>query len=391
MKGYIFATEEQKALMEKAHKIMEEALPFSRLQEIEAMNDGIGEYPWDVHQKLADAGLYAMNLPKAYGGQGAGFVTRAMVFEAISYTDPGFAFSFRGLGDKFDTVENSHIPEEEKKKWAQKFLEGKAGGAFALTEPEAGSDATAIKTEAVKDGDEWVINGEKCLINNAGTADYFAVFAWTDKTVGAGHGVTCFMVEKDRDGVVIPKADKKTGLKLENVGSIIFNNVRVPEDHIVGELGRGFSTAMDKLDAARPFNIAFTVGAAQRAIDYCVEYANKRVAFGKPIIKHEGVGFALAEMQMKLDTARALLYQAMEAADRGMRIGYLASGTKWYGIELCVQVAVDAIDILGGRGILSDYPLEKIMRDLRGFPAMGGTPLIQKRIVAKSMIKRDKK
>lgn len=390
MVRYLFATEEQKKMYEEVSAIMEEALPFERLKEIEASNGGVGEYPWDVHKKLADAGYYAMNLPKEYGGKGIGWVTRALVFEAISYTDAGFAFSFRGLGDKFDTVQNSHLPEEEKQAWAAKFRTGEAGGAFALTEPNAGSDAKAIEATAVKDGNEWVINGTKCMINNAGTADYFGVFAWTDKSVGAGHGITCFLVEKDRPGVVIPPADNKLGMKLENCGSIEFHDVRVPEDHIVGELGRGFATAMDKLEAVRPFNIAFALGAAQRSVDECVKYANDRMAFGKTIINHEGVGFQLAEMQLKLDAARCMLYETMEAADRGIKLGYLASGAKWYGIELCVQVANDALDIMGGRGIMHDYPLEKIMRDLRGLPAMGGTPLIQKRTIARTMIKRDK-
>ena len=390
MVRYLFATEEQKKMYEEVSTIMEEALPFERLKEIEASNGGVGEYPWDVHKKLADAGYYAMNLPKEYGGKGIGWVTRALVFEAISYTDAGFAFSFRGLGDKFDTVQNSHLPEEEKQAWAAKFRTGEAGGAFALTEPNAGSDAKAIEATAVKDGNEWVINGTKCMINNAGTADYFGVFAWTDKSVGAGHGITCFLVEKDRPGVVIPPADNKLGMKLENCGSIEFHDVRVPEDHIVGELGRGFATAMDKLEAVRPFNIAFALGAAQRSVDECVKYANDRMAFGKTNINHEGVGFQLAEMQLKLDAARCMLYETMEAADRGIKLGYLASGAKWYGIELCVQVANDALDIMGGRGIMHDYPLEKIMRDLRGLPAMGGTPLIQKRTIARTMIKRDK-
>jgi len=387
---YLFITEEQKKLCEEVHQIMEEVLPFERQRELEKANNGIGGYPMDVHKKLAAAGFYAMNLPKEYGGKGMGFVTRALIFETISYTDPGFAFGFRGLGDKFDTIQNSHIPETEKQAWAKKFLTGDAGGAFALTEKDAGSDAKAIKAEAYKDGSEWVINGEKCLINNAGTADYFAVFAWTDKAVGAGHGVTCFMVEKDRPGVKVTKPDDKMGCKLMNCGGIVFENVRVPEDHIVGEIGRGFSTAMEKLDAARPFNISFTLGAAQKAVDICKEYANERMAFGKKIIDHEGVAFQLAEMQMKLDAARALLYQAMAAGDAGIPLGYLASGSKWYGIELCVDVACEALDILGGNGIKCDYQLEKIMRDLRVYPAMGGTPLIQKRIVSGSMRKKVK-
>lgn len=385
---YLFASEEQIAMCNEVHEIMETALPKERLMELEKANDGAGEYPWDVHKKLVDAGYYAMNLPKEYGGKGIGWVTRALIFETISYTDSGFAFSFRGLGDKFDTVQNSHLPEEKKQEWAAKFRAGEAGGAFALTEPGAGSDAKCITTEAVKDGNEWVINGEKCMINNASTTDYYGVFAWTDKSVGAGHGVSCFLVEKNLPGVKVLPADKKLGMRLEDCGGIVFENVRVPEDHLVGELGRGFATAMDKLEAVRPFNIAFALGAAQRAVDECVDYANKREAFGKKIIEHEGVGFQLAELQMKLDAARCMLYQCMEAADKGIKLGYLASGAKWYGIELCVQVAFDALDIMGGRGIMKDYPLEKIMRDLRGLPAMGGTPLIQKRTIAKTMIQR---
>lgn len=387
MVRYLFATEEQKKMYEEVHAIMQEALPFERLREIEAANDGAGEYPWDVHKKLTDAGYYAMNLPKEYGGKGLGWVTRALVFEAISYTDSGFAFSFRGLGDKFDTIQNSQLPEAEKQKWAEKFRKGEAGGAFALTEPNAGSDAKQIQAEAYMDGDEWVINGEKCMINNAGTADYFGVFAWTDRSVGAGHGVSCFLVEADLPGVTILPPDKKLGMRLENCGGIKFKNVRVPKDHIVGELGRGFATAMDKLEAVRPFNIAFALGAAQHAVDEAVDYANEREAFGKKIIRHDGVGFQLAELQMKLDAARCMLYDCMQAADQGIKLGYLASGAKWYGIELCCQVTYDVLDILGGRGIMCDYPLEKIMRDLRGLPAMGGTPLIQKRTIARTMIK----
>jgi alkylation response protein AidB-like acyl-CoA dehydrogenase len=382
---YLLATDEQRELAELAGKICEAELA-PQIKVLETANGGLGAYPWDVHHKLADAGLYAMNVPKAYGGRDLGNVTRAMVMEEISKTDCGFAFSFRGLGDKFDTILNSHISEEEKRAWAERILRGDAGGAFALTEPEAGSDASALQSTAVKDGGEWVINGTKCMINNAGTASYFGVFAWTDKSVSAGKGVTCFLVESDRDGVKIPEPDDMMGLKLMNCGSIIFENVRVPEDHIVGELGRGFSTAMGKLDVARPFNAAFTCGAAQRAVDEAVKYANERKQFGKYIIEHQAVAFKLAELQMKVDAARAMLYYAMEAGDKGIPLGRIASGTKAEAIEMCVAVAFDAIQILGGYGVRKEYPLEKILRDLRAYTVMGGTGEIQRKIVAKTMM-----
>jgi butyryl-CoA dehydrogenase len=224
------------------------------------------------------------------------------------------------------------------------------------------------------------------MINNAGTASYFAVFAWTDKSVSAGKGVTCFLVESDRAGVKIAEPDDMMGLKLMNCGGIIFNDVRVPEDHIVGELGRGFSTAMGKLDVARPFNAAFTCGAAQRAVDEAVKYANERKQFGKYIIEHQAVAFKLAELQMKVDAARAMLYYAMEAGDKGIPLGRLASATKAEAIELCVAVAFDAIQVLGGYGVRKEYPIEKILRDLRAYTVMGGTGEIQRKIVAKTMM-----
>lgn len=393
--GFLMMTDYQREIQAKAREIMERMLPLEELHRREELNGGVGEFPKDVQLEFMKADLFAINMTPEYGGKGKGFVDRTALYEAISYTDPGFAFGFRGLGDKFDAIANSHLPEEEKHKWAAKFLETKnpevVGGSFCLTEPQAGSDATRIETTAVYDkgNDEWIINGEKCFINNSDICSYMTVFAWTDKTVSAGKGVTAFLVEKDREGVEVLPAYKKMGLKLENVGGFKFNNVRVPSTHIVGELGGGFRSAMGKLDVDRAENVSFCLGAAQSAVDFCKKFANTRQAFGKYIVQHEGVGFQIAEMEMKLQTARALLFQAMEAGDRGMNLGTaLSIGTKWYGIQMCVEVAQDCIDILGGRGTLTDYPLEKVYRDLRAFPAMGGTPLIAKRTIAKTFTEK---
>jgi butyryl-CoA dehydrogenase len=383
MVEYLLATDEQRELAELAGTICEKELR-PQIEALEEANGGVGEYPWDVHHKLADAGFYTMNMPQEWGGLGLDSVTRGLILEEMSKTDCGFPFSFRGLGDKFNLILNSKIPESDKKMWIEKMLAGKAGGAFCLTEAGAGSDSKAIRTSAVKDGDEWVINGTKCFITNGPIADFYGVFAWTDKSVSAGKGITCFLVEKER-GIQVAKVEKKMGFKLSPTAELVMEDVRVPEDHIVGELGRGFSTAMGTLDEARPFNSVFAIGAAQRAVDEAKKYANERMTFGKYIIAHQGIGFKLAEMQMKVDAARAMTYYALRVADRGIPIGRLGSEAKAQPTELCQQVAVDAIQVLGGYGYMKEYPLEKIMRDMRLFTIFGGTNEVQKIIISRTM------
>lgn len=383
MVEYLLATDEQRELAELAGEICEKELR-PQLETLEEANGGVGAYPWDVHKKLVDAGFYTMNMPAEWGGLELDNVTRGLIIEQMSKVDCGFTFSFRGLGDKFNLILGSHIPEADKRMWIDKMLAG-AGGAFCLTEPNAGSDSKAITTTAVKDGDEWVINGTKCFITNGSTADFYGVFAWTDKSVSAGKGITCFLVEKERPGVQVSKLEKKMGFKLSPTCEMVFTDVRVPEDHIVGELGRGFSTAMGTLDVARPFNSVFAVGAAQHAVDVAREYANQRKTFGKRIIDHQAVAFQLADLQMKVDAARAMTYYTLEAGDRGVKLGRMASEAKAFPTELCQQVAIDAIQILGGYGYMKEYPLEKIARDLRLFTIFGGTNEIQREIISRSM------
>lgn len=174
-----------------------------------------------------------MNMPEEWGGLDLDVVTRALIIEQISHVAPDFAFSFRGLGDKYNLIINSHIPEADKKEWIRKMLEEGKGGAFGLTEPGAGSDSKAIRTTAVKDGDDWVINGTKCFITNGSISDFYGIFAWTDKTKTAGHGITCFLVERDTPGLEVAKLENKMGFKLSPTTELVLNNVRVPEDHIV--------------------------------------------------------------------------------------------------------------------------------------------------------------
>lgn len=385
MVRYLMATDKQRALVERAHKICEEELSFEKVKELEKANGGLGGYPWEVHHKFAEAGFYSMNIPKELGGQGFNFVTRGLVMEEIASYDLGFAFSFRGLGEKFPSILNSHIQQAEKDNWIKRQITEHIGGVFCLTEPSAGSDAKMIETTAYKDGDEWVINGTKSMITNGGTGEYFTIFAWTDKTVSAGKGITAFLVYKGTPGLTITKPEDYMGMKLCNITGIELKDVRVSNERIIGEEGRAFATAMGTLDAVRPYNVCFTVGAAQRAVDIAKDFANERKTFGKYIIDHQGVGFQLAELQMKVEAARAMAYYALEAADRGIPLGHVASATKGMGIKMCVEVANDVLELMGGYGYSKDYMVEKIIRDIRGYAIAGGTYNIMKEVVCRSM------
>lgn len=381
---YLHATEEQREFAQLAREIAETTLR-PHVEELENANNGLGQYSWDTHNALLEAGFYAMNMPADWGGLDLDVVTRALILEQVAHVAPDFAFSFRGLGDKYNIIIDSHIPEAEKKEWICRMLEEGIGGAFGLTEPGAGSDSKAIRTTAVKDGDEWVINGTKCFITNGPIADFYGIFAWTDKTQKASNGITCFLVEKDRPGFSVGKIEHKMGFHLSPTSELILQDVRVPEDHIVGELGKGFSTAMGTLDTARPFNSVFAVGAAQEAVDVAVKYANERETFGKRIIDHQAVAFQLADLQMKVDAARAMTYYALSAGGKGIKLGAMASEAKAFPTELCQQVAIDAIQILGGYGYMKDYPLEKICRDMRLFTIFGGTNEIQRLVISRTM------
>lgn len=385
MVNYLLATDEQKELVAKVHEICEVELNEKKVREYEATDNGRGEYPWKAHHALANAGFYSMNMPKELGGTGYNFVTRGMIMEEISYYDLGFAFSFRGLGEKFPSILNSHIPQEKKDEWIHRQLTEHVGGVFCLTEPNAGSDAKMIESTAYKDGNEWVINGTKCQITNGGTGEYFTIFAWTDKTKSSGKGITAFLVYKDDPGFSVLKKEEYMGMALANIVSLKLDNVRVPEERIVGVEGRAFATAMGTLEFVRPYNACFTVGAAQRCIDIVKDFVNNRKAFGKYLIDLQDVGHKLAELQMKVDTIRAMAYYALEAADRGMPIGRVGSAAKGYGIDVCCQVCYDALELMGGYGLSKDYLVEKINRDIRGYAIAGGTYNIMKEVVCRTM------
>lgn len=387
MVEYRFATEEQIGLAMDARRIMEKELK-PRIEDLEHGNDGKGEFPVDVMKTMAQAGYFAMDIPEKWGGLGLDTVTQCIIQEEMSKVDAGFTFNLNGAGMNWEYIENSHIPEADKQAWADKMLAGEATGAFCFTEPQAGSDAAAIRTTAVQDGDEWVINGNKCFVTNGPLADYFIVAAWTDKSVSAGKGVTLFFVEKER-GVQVGSMENKMGIKLSVTSDIIFDNVRVPSDHIVGEIGGGFKEFMRHMDLVRVKGMIYALGIAQAAIDYAAEYATTRNAFGKPIIKHQGLAFLLADMQIRTEASRAILYEGARLYDEGRPLdSMLASASKVFVSENAVQTALDAVQVLGGYGFMKDYPVEKLVRDSKIFTIFDGTTQIQKEVIGRALAKK---
>lgn len=390
MASYLFATQEQKELADGARLIVEKELE-PRISEFEEADGGLGVYPKEVHQVLTDAGYFAAGIPEKWGGIGLDLTTQVMIIEEMGKVDAGFAFSFAGSGCYWDRIEATTMPDEEKQAWADKILSG-AQGCFCLTESEAGSDAKAIKTSAVFDEktNEWVINGTKCFASNAPVSDYFITFAWTDKSKRASQGVTAFFVEKDR-GVQIGRKENKMGLHLSETADVIFEDVRVPADHVIGEVGKGFGYALGGIAGSGSLvNCAPIVGMAQRALDEAVEYAKVRRQFGKRIIDHEGVGFLIADMQMKVSACRALLYDSVRANEMGIKQDIsLDIQNKCYISDAVFEVCNAAIQVLGGYGYMHEYPVERYMRNARIFQIFGGTNQIKRKNLAKAIAGRD--
>lgn len=388
MVEYLLATDEQKELAELARKVMEKHLN-NRIEELEYGDGGLGVFPRDIIGPMAEAGYYGMNIPEEWGGLGLNKVTQALIVEEMSKVDVGCAFTIYNSGALFPLILLTGMPRDEKQSWADRILSGDVMGCFALTESDAGSDAAAMRSTAFKDKGDWVINGTKCFISAAPNADFFLVAAWTDKSQKARNGVTLFFIEKER-GVQVGKKENKMGLKLSETAEVILDNVRVPEDHVIGGVGNGLGMAMNLLNEdGRIYDAVCCLGLAQAALDQAVEYAKIRRQFGKRIIDHEGLGFLIADMQTRTDASRALLYQTVEAMERGIHTRHMTSAVKMYVTDCAMQTTTDAVQVLGGYGYMKEYPVEKYMRDAKIFQIFGGTNQIQRKIIAKTLAGND--
>ena len=374
-------TEEQKEIIELTRKIGKE-----RVLPVRAELDESETFPWDIIKILADAGLFGVYIPEEYGGLGFGNLENCLAVEELSKVCIGVSVSFAasGLGCYPILLYGS---EEQKKHYLPIIASGKKLAAFGITESAAGSDAASIRTTAVKDGNEYILNGVKQWITNGGEAEIYSVIAITVKTKGP-RGASAFIVEKDTPGFTFGKIEKKLGIRSSATRDRVFEDCRIPKENLIAREGMGFIVAMKTFDQTRPGIAAQVVGLAQGALDAAVEYARERETFGKPIIAHQAVQHMLADMATQIEAARALTYLSARTADtRSKDLPKVSAMSKLFATDVAMKVTTDVVQIFGGYGYMREYPVEKMMRDAKILQIYEGTNQIQRNVIGQHLIK----
>jgi alkylation response protein AidB-like acyl-CoA dehydrogenase len=347
--------------------------------------DREAQYPHDLRALLAEQDILGLPFEPEYGGTGTGTLMLNIAVEEIAKADASTALILM-IQDLGTLPIRLHGSEELKRRLLPGCASGRLSPAFALSEAEAGSDAGALLTSATRDGEDWVINGSKAWITNTGIADFYCVFAVSDRSAGHAHGITAFVVEADRPGFSVGKLEHKLGIRASPTGSPVFDNVRVPAANVIGQVGEGFKVAMSTLDHSRLGVAAQALGIAQGATDYAAAYARERRAFGQPINAFQAIQFKLADMETKCAAGRELLYQACCRAERGdAELGKYSAMAKLFCSDTAMEVTVEAVQILGGYGYVNDYPVERMMRDAKITQIYEGTNEIQRLVVARSL------
>jgi alkylation response protein AidB-like acyl-CoA dehydrogenase len=344
--------------------------------------DATGEYPWDVRKLLGEQDILGLPFSPEHGGTGTGTLMLQVAVEEIAKACASSALilMIQELGSLPITLFGS---DEQKERFLPRLATGEISPAFALSEPEAGSDPASMRTSAVKDGDEWVINGQKNWITNAGVADYYVVFAKTDRE---NNRISAFIVESDREGFDAGKMEHKLGIKGSPTGQPSFTDLRVPQENLIGAEGKGLSVALATLQRTRLGAAAQAVGISQGATDYANEYASERIAFGKPINNLQGIQFKLADMETRTAAARELLYRACAMVDSDHPdTGKYTSMAKLFASDTAMAVTIEAIQVLGGYGYVNEYPVERMMRDAKITQIYEGTNEIQRVVIARAM------
>lgn len=346
--------------------------------------DEQGRFPMDVYHKLCDLGINGMFIPEDCGGLGLDTKTICIIREEIGKVDPGFCIGLGSSGLAFTPVKIAGTHEQQQL-FSDFILNGGLAG-YCLTEAAGGSDAGHPRTSAKKVGDEWVINGSKSFITNGPLASVYTVFAATDKSLGP-KGITAFIVERDREGVSVGKHEDKMGIRTSETSEVVFDEVHVPLDHMLGKENEGFKLAMATLNRTRPLGVSTLVGAMQASVDHATAYAKERNVFGKTISNFQGIQFMLADMQMKTIAARQMCWYAADLVDAGIIDPGVGASTKCFVSDLAQTVVTDAVQILGGYGYSREYPVEKLMRDAKIWQIFEGTNQIQRITIAKEMLR----
>jgi len=375
-------TDEQKMIKELSHKIAEE-----KIRPVAAKYDQTEEYPWEIIKVMAEADLFALFIPEEYGGMGTSVFNLCLATEELSRACGGIAVCYAASALGTFPILLFGNPEQ-KKKYLADLAKGKKIAAFAITEPEAGSDASAIKTTAKKEGDYYILNGLKHFITNGGEAQVYIVIAMTDKSKGA-RGASAFIVEKDTPGFSFGKKEEKLGIRASSTRELIFNDCKVPKENLLSKEGMGFIITMKTFDYSRPGVAAQALGIAQGALDLAVKYAKERHQFGKSISSFQGIQWMLADMATEIEAARALVYSVAKMIDAGKTdVSMESAMAKLFASDVAMRVTTEALQIFGGYGYMRDYPIEKYLRDAKITQIYEGTNQIQRNIIALELIKR---
>ena len=384
MEGLSFSfTEEQEAFRLSVRQLAEDKIA-PRAAEIDAAD----EYPWDIDDLLVKAGFAGVSYPEEHGGAGGGAVELCILVEELSRASAGVALipAVNKLGAIPVLLAGS---DEQKRLVCEGITEGTHRMSYCLTEPGSGSDAAAMRSRAVPDGDDWVITGSKRFITGAGAADLYTYFAVTDPEGEKGRNITAFLVAKDSPGFSLGRKEDKMGIRGSPTREVILEECRVPASHVIGDVNGGFQVAMRTLDFSRPTIAAQALGIAQGAFDFAVGYCSERKQFGKPVSAFQGMQFMFADMAMKIETARLAVYRAAKAVDDNEpNVSYWAAIAKCYASDVAMSVTTDCVQALGGYGYVREYPVERFMRDAKITQIYEGTNQIQRVVIARKVFGR---
>jgi acyl-CoA dehydrogenase len=371
-------TDEQKNLRELAHDFAQK-----EIRPVAWEYDKDGTWPQAIIDKAHEVGLMNTHVPEAYGGPGLSFLDGCLIEEELAWGCSGIQTSLGANGLAAAPVELGGS-DEIKREYYDSLLESPILASFCLTEPDAGSDVSGMRTRAVKKGDKYVINGSKCFITNGSYADWFTVYAKTDPD--AGHrGITAFLVRKD-DTVIVDKKEDKMGQRASNTATITFNDTEIDARYLLGEENKGFKLAMMTLDRTRPGVAAMATGIARAAFEFATEYSKERVQFGVPIAMHQAIQFMIADMATKVHLARLATWHSAVLLDQGKRNTLESSHAKRFAADSAMEVTTDAVQVYGGYGFIKDYPVEKLMRDAKIMQLYEGTSQIQRLVIARETL-----
>ena len=361
------------------------ALAEKEIEPYAAAVDEEARFPQEALDALNASGFNAVHVPEDFGGQGADSVAACIVIEEVARVDASASLipAVNKLGTMGLILRGS---DELKKKVLPEIADGKMAS-YALSEREAGSDAASMRTRAKADGDDWILNGSKCWITNGGKSAWYTVMAVSDPDKGA-NGISAFMVHEDDEGFTVGPKERKLGIKGSPTTELYFENCRIPGDRIIGEPGTGFKTALATLDHTRPTIGAQAVGIAQGALDAAIAYTKDRKQFGRPVADNQGVQFMLADMAMKTEAARLMVYSAAARAERGEAdLGFISAASKCFASDIAMEVTTDAVQLFGGAGYTVDFPVERMMRDAKITQIYEGTNQIQRVVMSRALLR----